>query len=123
MEEGPNEEEKSHGSSVEQSFLAHQTWKNMRHGLCGFIHFARYMVEKRGVKYVPMLLSNQSSLESRFSYQRRTNHASATTFSAGVSNMSQKSARAQTTNRCYLKEDCVEENQDCRNNVPNGYSL
>jgi hypothetical protein len=107
----------------ERSFLAHQTWKNMRHGLCGFIHFARYMVEKRGVKYVPMLLSNQSSLESRFSYQRRTNHASATSFSAGVSNMSQKSATAQITNRCYLKEDCVEENKASRNNAPNGYSL
>ena len=107
----------------ERTFLAHQTWKNMRHALCGFVHFSKYMVEKRGVKYVPMLLSNSSSLESRFSRQRRTNHDSASKYSSGVSNMTTKSARAQTTGRCYLTEDCVEENGTGRNNLPNGFSL
>ena len=107
----------------EQSFLAHQTWKNMRHALCGFVHFSKYMIKERGVKYVPMLLSNSSSLEARFSCQRRTNHDSATTYSSGVSNMTVRSARAQTTNRCYQTEDCVEENGAGRSTLPNGYAL
>jgi hypothetical protein len=42
---------------------------------------------------------------------------------SGVSNMTVKSARAQTTNRCYLSEDCIEENGTGRNKLPNGYSL
>lgn len=96
----------------------------MRHALCGFIHFSKYMIEQRGVKYVPMLLSNSSSLESRFSRQRRTNHDSATKYSAGVSNMTTRSARAQTTGRCYLAEDCAEENGTGRSSeLPNGFSL
>ena len=96
----------------------------MRHALCGFIHFSKYMIEQRGVKYVPMLLSNSSSLESRFSRQRRTNHDSATKYSTGVSNMTTRSARAQTTGRCYLAEDCAEENGTGRSSeLPNGFSL
>ena len=107
----------------EKTCLAHQTWKNLRFGFCGFFHFAKYMVEHRGVKYVPMLLSNSSSLEARFSCARRNKKDSATNYSSGVSNTTSKSAWSQLTGRCYSRADCIEENESGRSDQPNGYSL
>lgn len=59
-----------------KSFLAHQTYKNLRMSVCGFFHFARYMVEEvfiddEELNYTPILSSTQSSLEGRFSSHRR----------------------------------------------------
>ena len=55
-----------------KSFLAHKTYKNLRVAVSGFFHFARYMLndvfmEEDGLVYVPMLCSNQLSLEGKFS--------------------------------------------------------
>eukprot|EP00984_Skeletonema_dohrnii_P030078 scaffold21210_cov78-Skeletonema_dohrnii-CCMP3373.AAC.1 len=99
----------------ERMFLAPQTWKNLRHSLCGFVHFSRYMTGSRKVEYVPALVSNQSSMELVFSRQRRTNHDSATTYSSGISSMSMKSSIAHNTGRSYDADDCVREKRKLLN--------
>ena len=72
------------------SFFAHQTYRNIRMSMCQFIHFSRYMVEivfadDDELSYIPMLASNQSSLEGRFSSHRRRKLDSGSTYSKGVS--------------------------------------
>ena len=72
-----------------KSFLAHQTYKKLRISVCGFFHFARYMAETvffedGELSYVPMLASNQSSLEGRFSSLCHRGHDKGNTFGGGV---------------------------------------
>ena len=58
--------------------------------MCGFFHFARYMLESvfiddEELSYIPMLCSNQSSLEGRFSSHRRRGLDRGDTYGVGVS--------------------------------------
>jgi hypothetical protein len=60
-------------TSADLTFLASTTWTNLRIQVCGFIGFAEHVLNKvseQDVKYIPMLLSNTSNLESTFSHVR-----------------------------------------------------
>ena len=80
------------------SFLAHQTFRNFLMSVSGFFHFARYMVtevfdgDNEGLFYIPMLTSNQSSLEGRFSSLRCRGHDKAYSFGSGCYQTSNKHA-------------------------------
>lgn len=97
----------------ERTFIAPQTWKNLRICFSSFFHFSRYMLEtvispEDGITYIPMLLSNQSALEAKFSSQRRTGHDSNGSYSAGISVKSQRQAnRTLTSKSAYCAEDTV----------------
>ena len=55
----------------EQSFLSPVTFYNLCHGICGFIEYAKYILENYDhVMYIPFIHSNTSSLESHFSLMR-----------------------------------------------------
>ena len=77
-------------SDWEKSFMAPQTYKNLRLCVGGFFHFARYMLnevfpgEENGLTYIPMLSANQSLLEGKFSCQRLTGHDKGDTYSKGI---------------------------------------
>ncbi len=98
----------------EKTFLAPQTFKNLRYSCCAFIHFSRYFTQTTDIKSVPCLASNQSSIENVFSCQRRTGHDKASTYSSGIGCMTTKASIAQSTGRCYLAEDCLEGRDDNR---------
>ena len=52
----------------EQTFLSAVTFYNLCHGICGFIEYAKYILENYDhVMYIPFIHSNTSSLESHFS--------------------------------------------------------
>jgi len=54
-----------------ETFLAHETYKNLRIGVAGFFQYARYVLaEPNAPAYIPMLHSNTSSLEAFFSQVR-----------------------------------------------------
>ena len=79
----------------EKSFLAHQTYTNLRVCIGGFFHFSRYMLnevfpKEDGLFYIPMLSANQSMLEGKFSCQRLTGHDKGSTYSKGITNKTSK---------------------------------
>lgn len=96
----------------EKTFLAPQTYRNLRYSICPFIHFSRYMLncdEGYTLRYSPLLLSSSSSLENVYSCQRRTNNDTATGgYQNGISCMTSKSRLSQSTGKHYLAEDCLE---------------
>ena len=96
------------------SFFARQTYRNIRMSVCAFMHFSGYMVEivfadDDELSYIPMLASNQSSLEGRFSSHRRRNLDSGSTYSKGVSTTLHKQVRSaqSASSASYDVADCV----------------
>ena len=92
--------------------MAHQTYRNIRQCLSGFFYFSRYMLNEvfpgmDGLAYIPMLCANQSSLEGKFSSQRRTGHDSGRTYSKGVSTKSDKRSKYDLGDRGYDANDCL----------------
>ena len=58
----------------EQTFLSPITFYNLCHGICGFIEYAKYILDHYDhVKYIPFIHSNTSSLEAHFSLMRFLN--------------------------------------------------
>ena len=96
----------------EKSFMSHQTYKNLRKCVSGFFHFSRYMLAQvfptmEGLTFIPMLCSNQSSLEGKFSSQRRTGHDKGSSFSSGLSGKSNKQAIGAMGVSGYSADDCI----------------
>ena len=51
-----------------KTFLSAVTFYDLCHGICGFIEYAKYILENYyHVMYIPFIHSNTSSLESHFS--------------------------------------------------------
>jgi hypothetical protein len=66
-------------------FLADQTYLNIRIGVVGFFSYARAVLNlPNGPKYIPVLHSNQSSLEALFSWIRFMGRDTVSRFGAGV---------------------------------------
>ena len=56
----------------EQTFLSPITFYNLCHGICGFIEYAKYILDHYDhVKYIPFIHSNTSSLEAHLYSDRK----------------------------------------------------
>lgn len=89
------------------------TWRNLRFGVAPFLYFARYVLHELQneicIEYIPMLLSNQSALESHFSSTRGSNHDKASNYSSHVTTKSTKQASAALAKcKSYTSEDIVQ---------------
>ena len=105
------------------SFLAHQIYRNILMSVCLFMHFSRYIVETvfpgdDELCYLPMLASNQLSLEGRFSSHRRGNIDSGCSYSKGVSSTFHKQVRSAqaSSSVSYDVQDCARE--DTNHHIP-----
>ena len=58
-----------HFVNWEKSLLSMITYNNMKVCICGFIHFAKLVLDLPKIKYIPMLYCTQSSIESIFLMQ------------------------------------------------------
>ena len=99
----------------ETHFLDRITWRNLRGGVCGFVHFSAYLLRElpdkiEGWHHVPMLFSNQSPLEGQFSAFRSSNHDYANNFGGEVTNKCTRQVNAaQARSHSYSSEDGAKE--------------
>jgi hypothetical protein len=91
----------------EKEFLAHQTWRNLRITVRGFIEYAWCVLKteremnrtERKVWFVPMLHSNTTNLEGIFSVQRMRKCDNAQTYANGIARATANPKRAKTAAR------------------------
>ena len=100
-----------------KTMMAHQTYKNLRQCLSAFFYFSRYMLNEvfpgeDGLTYIPMLCANQSSLEGKFSCQRRTGHDSGCTYSKGITDKTGKRSINDLGGSGYDANDCLTVSRD-----------
>jgi hypothetical protein len=90
------------------------TWKNLRFGVTAFMHFACHMLDEldgkvEGLVYIPMLLSNQSALESHFSGTRAANHDLASVYSSHLTGRETRANMAALArNKMYDSNDIAD---------------
>ena len=104
-------------SDWEKSFMAPQTYKNLRICVGGFFHFARYLLNEvfpgeEGLTFIAMLSANQSFLEGKFGCQRLTGHDKGNTYSKGITTVMQKSATVALAGKGYDINDCAKISED-----------
>lgn len=94
----------------QESFLDSMTYNNLRSSVCGFVHFCTHILENvstfRGDKlYVPMMFSNQTSLEGFFSVVRGGNYDTASKYGSNINNDTTSSALATMPKSSYDAAD------------------
>ena len=98
-----------------ETFLAPQTWTNLRCTVCGFFQYAQSMLKNfpSDAKYIPMLASNTSSLEATFSLIKSMGGQNAQTYATRVScKLTQVASRALEKSRSYGLTEHMEEAND-----------
>ena len=96
----------------EPSFLAHETYRNMRIAISGFVHFAGYLLgylpsRIEGLYYIPMQINNQTPLEGHFSCLRSSGHDT-TDMGTEITSKSSRQILAALANSSYDANDSVE---------------
>ena len=96
----------------EPSFLAPETWRNVRVAVCGFTHFAKYLLVILpdlipGFTWVPMQIDNQTPIEGTFSIFRASGHDNENMGKAVTGHSSRSLAKA-TKRNSYDETDLPE---------------
>jgi hypothetical protein len=94
-----------------KSFLAPETWKNLRIAVTGFLGYTRAILSAcPDVAFVPFLHSNTSIIEAFFSCQRSRQQINAMSYASGVGTASTaKAIKYLQGNKGYDKEDVIPE--------------
>ena len=100
----------------QKHFLAPVTYLNMRIGFCGFLLYARYLLDASVTTlFVPFLHSNTSIIESLFSQIRSMNRDTPTKYAAGAGTADTTLAKFHIGKSQYGSSELVDSTSPCKN--------
>ncbi len=105
----------SKSKTWEKRFLSHVTYLNMQIGICGFLVYARYLLNQSSTtNFVPFLHSNSSIIEALFSQICRMQRDTPLKYAAGAVAADTMLAAVHLDNGMYSAEDLAASLSPCK---------